>query len=307
MASMSSPDPWPCPEKSSGEFSFVSPDPPAASLVTVFRARFTPTFHAPFSLTAPTPFRFRLVSGFILAPKEIVTVPCSSVTDGVDGDKFSDAYFPLGLYTSSSRVVTTTTVAPSVSESDPSVDCAPSSSTALSWNHRARHCCAVRPLSILLMLLHRGPRLSCRRINVSSSPTAHASFFTLGSKCRRHRPMHCWSVRPSKCRAISAQRWPWARYRCASCASSSGVHFSFLMDGLTLCRHRCAHCWPVFPGSSAATRAQRLPQISCNRASSASSSTLHTDEFLPSFVVSLAISRHRKRERARDRRVRRRG
>jgi len=50
-----------------------------------------------------------------------------------------------------------------------------------------------------------------------------------------------------------------------TCASSSGVHFSFLMDGLTLCRHRCAHCWPVFPGSSAATRAQRLPQISCFR------------------------------------------
>lgn len=49
-----------------------------------------------------------------------------------------------------------------------------------------------------------------------------------------------------------------------TCASSSGVHFSFLMAGLTLCRHRWAHCWPVLPGSSAATSAQRLPWISCD-------------------------------------------
>lgn len=27
-----------------------------------------------------------------------------------------------------------------------------------------------------------------------------------------------------------------------TCASSSAVHFSFLMAGFTLCRHRCAHC-----------------------------------------------------------------
>jgi hypothetical protein len=44
-----------------------------------------------------------------------------------------------------------------------------------------------------------------------------------------------------------------------TCASSSGVHFSFFIAGLTLWRHRCAHCWPVFPGSSAATSAHRLP------------------------------------------------
>jgi len=27
-----------------------------------------------------------------------------------------------------------------------------------------------------------------------------------------------------------------------TCASSSGVHFSFLIAGFTLCRQRCAHC-----------------------------------------------------------------
>lgn len=47
--------------------------------------------------------------------------------------------------------------------------------------------------------------------------------------------------------------------RVRTCASSSGVHFSFFIAGLTLWRHRCAHCWPVFPGSSAATSAHRLP------------------------------------------------
>ena len=94
---------------------------------------------------------------------------------------------------------------------------APSSSAALSWNHRARHCCAVRPVSIFEMLLQRGPSVSCRRISLSSSAPVHASFFTLGSRCRRHRPMHCWSVRPSRWRAISAQRWPCVSYSSASC------------------------------------------------------------------------------------------
>mmetsp|Transcript_5902 Transcript_5902/g.21533 ORF Transcript_5902/g.21533 Transcript_5902/m.21533 type:complete len:208 (+) Transcript_5902:204-827(+) len=64
-------------------------------------------------------------------------------------------------------------------------------SAADSWNHRARHCCAVLPVSILLMLLHRGPSLSCNRMSSWSSVSFHASFFTVGSRCLRHRPMHC--------------------------------------------------------------------------------------------------------------------
>jgi len=55
---------------------------------------------------------------------------------------------------------------PGLTERSPSL--APSSSVALSWNHRARHCCAVRPVSILLMLLHRGPKVSCRFISCAS-------------------------------------------------------------------------------------------------------------------------------------------
>mmetsp|Transcript_3800 Transcript_3800/g.15392 ORF Transcript_3800/g.15392 Transcript_3800/m.15392 type:complete len:214 (-) Transcript_3800:519-1160(-) len=83
-----------------------------------------------------------------------------------------------------------------------------SSSEAESWNHLARHCCAVRPVSILLMLLHLGPRESWRDMSFLSSGSVHASFLTLGSRWRRQRPMHCWSVRPSRCLAISAHRWP---------------------------------------------------------------------------------------------------
>ena len=83
-----------------------------------------------------------------------------------------------------------------------------SSSAAESWNHLARHCCAVRPVSILLMLLHLGPRDSWRDMSFLSSGSVHASFLTLGSRWRRQRPMHCWSVRPSRCLAISAHRWP---------------------------------------------------------------------------------------------------
>ena len=42
-------------------------------------------------------------------------------------------------------------------------------------------------------------------------------------------------------------------------ASSSSLHLSFRMLGFTLWRQRCAHCWPVRPGISSATVAQRLP------------------------------------------------
>lgn len=55
-----------------------------------------------------------------------------------------------------------------------------------------------------------------------------------GSKCRLQRPMHCWSVRPSQLRAISAQRpTPKVLTNSISLASSSGVHLSRRMLGFT--------------------------------------------------------------------------
>ena len=47
--------------------------------------------------------------------------------------------------------------------------------------------------------------------------------------------------------------------------SSASVHLSLRMLGLTLWRQRCAHCWPVRPGISAATAAHRLPCLACSR------------------------------------------
>lgn len=56
----------------------------------------------------------------------------------------------------------------------------------------------------------------------------------LGSRWRLQRPMHCWSVRPSQLRAISAQRpTPKVLTSSISFASSSAVHLSRLMLGLT--------------------------------------------------------------------------
>ena len=46
-------------------------------------------------------------------------------------------------------------------------------------------------------------------------------------------------------------------------ASSSSLHLSFRMLGFTLWRQRWAHCWPVRPGISSATVAQRLPYFAC--------------------------------------------
>ena len=119
-----------------------------------------------------------------------------------------------GFVVSSSRALPSSDFTATATAAVPSSP--PSSSAALSWNQRARHCCAVRPVSILLMLLHRGPGIrGGAGARVSSS--VHASFFTLGSRWRRQRPMHCWSVRPSRWRAISAHRWPCSSYNFASC------------------------------------------------------------------------------------------
>ena len=46
-------------------------------------------------------------------------------------------------------------------------------------------------------------------------------------------------------------------------ASSASVHLSLRMLGFTLWRQRWAHCWPVRPGISSATEAQRLPYLAC--------------------------------------------
>lgn len=55
----------------------------------------------------------------------------------------------------------------------------------------------------------------------SSSSAPQPSRRMDGSRCRRQRPMHCWSVRPGSRRAISAQLLPWRSTRPARRESSS--------------------------------------------------------------------------------------
>jgi len=56
-------------------------------------------------------------------------------------------------------------------------------------------------------------------------------------------------------RLISAQALPCLQYSSTSLSSSSSVHLSFLMLGLTLCRHLWAHCCPLRPAILFATSA----------------------------------------------------
>ena len=64
--------------------------------------------------------------------------------------------------------------------------------------HRARHCCAVRFLTFRQMRDHWAPSWPTIWVSRASSCGDQRSRFTFGSRCRRHRPMHCWSVRPCR-------------------------------------------------------------------------------------------------------------
>ena len=67
-------------------------------------------------------------------------------------------------------------------------------------------------------------------------------------------------------------------------ASSSSVHRSRRIFGLTLCLHRCAHCCPFLVPITLAISLHRFPYVLCNANSVSSSSLLHA-------VVSLVKSR----------------
>ena len=79
------------------------------------------------------------------------------------------------------------------------------------------------------------------------------------------------SGRKPRARAIfrhlySQRDWSDRRWRAGrglTVASSASVHLSLRILGFTLWRQRWAHCWPVRPGISSATEAQRLPYLAC--------------------------------------------
>ena len=76
------------------------------------------------------------------------------------------------------------------------------------WNQRARHCCAVRFFIVLAMALQFAPCFTRSSVRRRSSRVVQRSRDTAGSRWRRQRPMHCWSVRPGMCREMSAHRRP---------------------------------------------------------------------------------------------------
>ena len=124
------------------------------------------------------------------------------------------------------------------------------------WNQRARHCWAVRPSNARLTADQRDPCAATRAARAPSSSGDQPSRRMAGSRWRRQRPMHCWSVRPVSARAMSAQAAPLCRTSSLRRASSTGVHLSLRMVGLSLWRQRWAHCWPVRPGMHLATEDQ---------------------------------------------------
>lgn len=67
----------------------------------------------------------------------------------------------------------------------------------------------------------------------SYSQHRRRTFEIEGSRCLRHRPMHCWSVRPGRARAMVAHWCPSSFTSSTSRASSSLVHLSRTMLGLT--------------------------------------------------------------------------
>lgn len=97
-----------------------------------------------------------------------------------------------------------------------------SSSAAESWNHLARHCCAVRFFIVLEMALQFAPCSTRSSVRRRSSFVDHCSRLIPGSRWRRQRPMHCWSVRPGIERAMSAQRRPCVFTSSWSCEKSEG-------------------------------------------------------------------------------------
>ena len=166
--------------------------------------------------------------------------------------------------------------------------------------------------------------------NATSSSARHAPRVTFGSKCRLHRPMHCWSVRPPISRAMSAHldpclscnarnyestargQYPDARRRSTSSRatstpiddrfhhptrtrtfpSSSSLHRSRRMFGFTLCLHRCAHCCPV---RVPMTRAMSLHRFPCSRCNASKSSSSRVDHGRVSRASSLGIARGKTR------------
>mmetsp|Transcript_13821 Transcript_13821/g.60355 ORF Transcript_13821/g.60355 Transcript_13821/m.60355 type:complete len:214 (-) Transcript_13821:497-1138(-) len=210
MASRSKPPPLPYPDPLDDVSLWLPP------LLLPFSIADRRLFTTGAPSTEPTPRFLETVPRFKSLLPDATAPSTSSVTAGVDGEiggvgvrprlDVLRAVFgrflpdePPDVLPPSEPAAAAETVVPSERAS---------SSAAESWNHLARHCCAVRPVSILLMLLHLGPRDSWRDMSFLSSGSVHASFLTLGSRWRRQRPMHCWSVRPSRCLAISAHRWP---------------------------------------------------------------------------------------------------
>mmetsp|Transcript_8468 Transcript_8468/g.52922 ORF Transcript_8468/g.52922 Transcript_8468/m.52922 type:complete len:219 (+) Transcript_8468:1548-2204(+) len=126
-------------------------------------------------------------------------------------------------------------------------------------NHLARHCCGVLPGMFLAITLHLVPWSCFKLISFLSSSVHHKSLLMFGSRWRKYLPIHCWSVLPGSALAICAHFPGYWLYMIRRTLSSSTVHLSLLISGLTLCLHLCAHCWPVRPGICLAMIDHLLP------------------------------------------------
>jgi hypothetical protein len=123
-------------------------------------------------------------------------------------------------------------------------------------------------------------------LSLSRVPVSSSAFF---SKERR-KPVHCSRFVKQKERDTKVKTIACGRAESLTFSSSSFVHFSRLMFGFTRCRHRCAHCCPVRPGSDAATVAHLLPYFSCICCSFKSSAVVQGWWTCGCFVVSSSSS-----------------
>jgi hypothetical protein len=133
----------------------------------------------------------------------------------------------------------------------------------------------VRPPIRRAISAQRWPYCSCKRLSYARE-TRRVSLPTRKKITRTP----SYTRAPSQIRARTPQRHhanaqTRHRARIRTLASSSALHRSRRISGLTLCLHRCAHCCPERVPITLAMSLHRLPCVRLRRRSFSSSSAVH--------------------------------
>lgn len=120
--------------------------------------------------------------------------------------------------------------------------------------------------------LFQQSQLSNRRRRFTNARVHRQSIVTHHAVRKHHR---IYAIRYTKKRVLSLSLSRTHTQHTRTFSSSSRVHRSLRIFGLTLCLHRCAHCCPFRVRISLAISLHRFPYLPCNLNNVASSSKLH--------------------------------